>query len=317
MTLQQHTIKTIYPVGPVHCYSGELGGELVLFDTGPPSDEARRTLQGQVDLPRLQHVLVTHCHVDHFGLAAWLEKETDATIYLPYQDVLKIIRHEERLEMLSELFVQIGFEKSFVESFRSISKTDYVFPRYPEKFSVAERDLPHYLGLEVVPCPGHSQGDLVLTGPDWAVTGDVLLRGVFQAPLLDVDLETGERFRNYDAYCQTILSLASLRGKEILPGHREAIASIDETILFYIDKLLDRASELRRFSSKDSIARIVSDLFGGGKDHVFLHYLKASEVVFMRDFVRSPQRLQTSLEEVGLFEPVAAKFWQTVAGVHL
>ncbi len=313
MGLAQHTINTIYPVGPVHCYSGELAGELVLFDTGPPTDEARKTLCEQVDLPRLRHVVVTHCHIDHYGLSAWLEQETSATIYLPYRDILKITRHEERLEKLSELLLQLGFQRKFLESFRSVANTDYVFPKHPQNFLAVETELPAHLGLDVMPCPGHSQSDLVLLGANWAVTGDVLLRGIFQAPLLDIDLETGERFRNYDAYCETIEKLASLRGRVILPGHRESISSLDETVLFYIGKLLDRAAPLHRFTSKDSIADITMQLFGS-ESHAFVHYLKASEIAFMRDFLRSPERLRASLEKAGLFDPVADKFLQTVSG---
>ncbi|MGK2905388.1 MAG: hypothetical protein ACSLFH_03465 [Desulfuromonadales bacterium] len=41
----QRTLATPYPVGPVHCYSIELAGELVLLDTGPPTAEARTYLQ--------------------------------------------------------------------------------------------------------------------------------------------------------------------------------------------------------------------------------------------------------------------------------
>ena len=72
--LTQHTISTPYMVGPVHCYTGTLAGELVLFDTGPPTEEGRRSLQEQIDLAKLKHILITHCHIDHYGQADWLEK---------------------------------------------------------------------------------------------------------------------------------------------------------------------------------------------------------------------------------------------------
>ena len=61
----------------------------------------------------------------------------------------------------------------------------YAFPPFPENYLVAEHDLPERLGIEVLACPGHSQSDLVYAGADWAVTGDTLLKGIFQSPLLD------------------------------------------------------------------------------------------------------------------------------------
>ncbi len=310
--MKQHTINTDYLVGPVHCYSGELGGELVLFDTGPPTGEAQACLREQLDLSNLKHVVITHYHIDHCGLVSWLEKETDASLYIPYQDTLKITGHEERLEKLAELLLQTGFDQKYLEGFLRVMNTDEVFPQFPEKFLTVENDLPEHLGIEVIACPGHSQSDLVLAGPDWAVTGDVLLRGIFQAPLLDIDLETGERFRNYESYCTTLVKLATLRGKQILPGHRNSIDSIDDTILFYVGKLLDRAAQLHRFSSKDNVAHIVGQLFGGGQGHPFHLYLKASELVFMRDLMRCPDLLRISLDQIGLFEPVSEKFLQTV-----
>jgi len=310
--IRQHTINTAYPVGPVHCYTGELGGELVLFDTGPPTREAQNCLREQVDLSRLRHVVITHCHIDHYGLVSWLKKETDAILYFPYRDALKIARHEEHLGKVGELLLELGFDHKFLDSFRSSMSAGEVFPQHPGGFKVVEDDLPEHLGLEVVACPGHSQSDLVLVSSDWMVTGDVLLRGIFQAPLLDIDYETGERFRNYDAYCSTLVKLAALRGKQVLPGHRDSIVSIDDAILFYVSKLLGRTAEMKRFSDDDNVAHVVGQLFDGEQKHPFHCYLKASEIAFMRDFLRDPDRLRISLEQIGLFESVSEKFLHTV-----
>lgn len=100
MLPQQHTLDTPYMVGPVHCYSATIAGEEVLFDTGPPAAEARAYLRRHLDLSRLRHVIISHCHIDHYGLAHWLEQNTEATIYLPFRDSLKIERYEKRLQML-------------------------------------------------------------------------------------------------------------------------------------------------------------------------------------------------------------------------
>ncbi|NOY14159.1 MAG: MBL fold metallo-hydrolase, partial [Deltaproteobacteria bacterium] len=84
------------------------------------------------------------------------------------------------------------------------------------------------LGLSFLSCPGHSQSDLVYLGEDWAVTGDVLLRGIFQAPLLDIDLDTfSGRFDNYGAYCSSLCRMTELRDRRILPGHRRDVDSLD------------------------------------------------------------------------------------------
>ena len=313
MTPIQHTINTIYPVGPVHCYSAEINGELTLFDTGPPSDEARQYLQNNLDLERLKHIILTHCHIDHYGLANWLGHETNATIYLPFRDHLKIVRHSERLELLYDLLLQIGFESDFLDRFRENMDDGSIFPPLPEKFKIIEEDLPQQLGLTALPCPGHSQSDMVLSGADWAITGDVMLQGIFQTPLLDVDLLTGERFRNYAAYCETLTKLVTLRGKKICPGHRETIESIDSCLLFYVSKLLARAGRINQLPRNMSAAEVVTTLFKDDRKQPFVSYLKASEIVFLRDFLAQPELLKNTLTDIGLFPQVAEIFTHAVS----
>ncbi len=308
----QHTINTEYPVGPVHCYSAEIDGDLVLFDTGPPSAEARDYLRRNLDLERLKYVVVTHCHIDHYGLARWLEEETGATIFLPYRDHLKITRHGQRLELLYELLQHNGFTPAFLDLFRESMKDGTVFPPLPQNFQIIEEDLPPRLGLTALPCPGHSQSDVVLVGDSWAITGDVMLQGIFQTPLLDVDLLTGKRFSNYSAYCESLVKLVTLRDKTILPGHRETIDSVDSCLLFYVGKLLERAARVKQAPAGMSVAGIVSHLFKEAARHPFVSYLKASEVIFLRDFLTRPDLLRRVLLEIGLFSTVEEQFERTL-----
>ncbi|MDH3455191.1 MAG: MBL fold metallo-hydrolase, partial [Desulfuromonadales bacterium] len=304
----QHTLATPYPVGPVHCYSIESAGELVLFDTGPPTPETRAYLQRALPLERLRHVIITHCHIDHYGLVAWLEREYGATVYLPYRDSLKIARHDERMDAMEALLAELGFDRAYLVRFRADTDNGQVFPEFPKAHKIIEEDLPQQLGIKVLACPGHSQSDLVLTGPDWAVTGDVMLHGIFQSPLLDIDLHTGRRFRNYDAYCSSLLTLATLRDKRILPGHRESIEGVDANILFYVSKLLERSVRIMALDARLPVAEQVPQLLGADLSHSFLVYLKASELVFIRDFLEQPELLRHSLEAIGLFEPLAKLF---------
>jgi 2,4-dienoyl-CoA reductase (NADPH2) len=140
------------------------------------------------------------------------------------------------------------------------------------------------------------------------VTGDILLRDIFQAPLLDIDLETfNGRFRNYDAYCASLLKLAGLRDCSIHPGHRQSVASLDATILFYVGKLLERAKVVRGLALLATEREVVERLFGELRDP-FVTYLKVSEIVFMRDFLADPQRLKRTLETIGLFAPVSERY---------
>lgn len=168
--LTQHTIKTPCLVGPIHCYTGVFDGDLVLFDTGPPTTEARKYLQKHINLKSLKHVIVTHCHIDHYGQASWLEENSDATIYLPYKDCLKITEHDRRMSEMYQLLSSLGFDQDYLDGLRRIFDSWSLHPPFPKNFKVAEANLPERLGITVLPCPGHSQSDLVYVGEDWAVT---------------------------------------------------------------------------------------------------------------------------------------------------
>ncbi|BDD88314.1 hypothetical protein DPPLL_26790 [Desulfofustis limnaeus] len=309
MIPRQHTVETPYMVGPVHCYSSVRDGELILFDTGPPTDTGRAFLQRTLDLTQLRHVLVTHCHIDHYGQSAWLVANTDAELYLPYRDVLKIRHHQERMQLMYELLTGLGFGSQYLNQLRRVFDRGVLFPPFPERYRVAETELPTRLGITALPCPGHSQSDLVYHGDDWAITGDTMLRGIFQSPLLDIDTETGVRFNNYRAYCSSIVNLAGLRDKRILPGHRMFIDRVDDTLCFYLSKLLQRVHQVRPHLGRSTVAEVIDRVFVDMKDpfHVFL---KASEILFMKDLLEDPQPLREALEQTGLFARVEEAYHQ-------
>ncbi len=300
--MRQHTVPTPYMVGETHFYSTEIDGELVLFDTGPPTPEGLACLEQEVDVRRLKYVFITHAHVDHCGLAAHLARNSPAEIFFARKDDAKLFRHEERIAYMKKLLVGFGFDDEFARDLRNVFEKNKIFPDVPHRFTVLEEsDVPEKLGISLLRCPGHSQTDVVYLCGSHAVSGDVLLHNIFQAPLLDVDLETfSGRFRNYDAYCTSLLELRKLEGYQICPGHRNTVDSVDETIRFYIRKLLERARQVKRYDGIESIRELIAHLFSGSLVDPFVVYLKVSELVFMRDFLADPGRLERSLERIGL-----------------
>ena len=308
--MQQHTVQTPYMVGEVHYYSTVLGCGLVLFDTGPPTPEGEACLRENVDLKRLTYLFITHCHVDHYGLADFVLQHSDAEVFIPRRDAMKFRRHAERMERMGEILGEYGIGGDFFAQLRDSFERHKLFPAIPERFRIVEDsdNLLHELGISYLPCPGHSQSDLVYLAGDAAVTGDCLLRNIFQAPLLDIDLESFEgRFKNYRAYCDSLLNLAQLQGKRIMPGHRHYIEGVDVAILFYVTTLLERVGQLLPFRKMD-MNGIIEQLFKGRLVEPFFIYLKISEIVFMLDFIENPSLLKASLQQIGLFEQVSALY---------
>ncbi|HIJ81434.1 MAG TPA: MBL fold metallo-hydrolase [Desulfuromonadales bacterium] len=304
--MRQHTVQTPYMVGEVHFYSTEIDGKLVLFDTGPPTPEGEAVLREEIDFKRLTYLFITHCHVDHYGLANLIIQHSDAEVFIPRLDVIKFHRHTERMARMGELLTCFGFGSDFSVQLRESFERNKIFPVTPERFRIVEESEElEALGISWLPCPGHSQSDLVYLVEDAAVTGDVLLRNIFQAPLFDIDMESfSGRFRNYDAYCASLLNLTQLRGRRIMPGHRRSVDGVDEAILFYVTTLLERIVHLLPFRTLP-IPAIIEKLFKGRLTEPFFVYLKASEIVFMLDFLENPELLKGALQQIGLFEKVS------------
>lgn len=307
--MQQHTVQTPYMVGEVHFYSTELDCGLVLFDTGPPTPEGEACLLANIDLKRLKYLFITHCHVDHYGLANFILQHSDAEVFIPRKDAIKFQRHNERMEQMSEILRGYGFGGDFAVQLRESFERNKVFPAKPERFRIVEEsDQPAKLGISYLHCPGHSQSDLVYMIGEYAVTGDILLRNIFQAPLLDIDLEQfTERFRNYDAYCSSLFNLAELRGRSIMPGHRRYVDGVDEAIIYYVNTLLERVLQLIPFR-RMTMNVIIEQLFKGRLIEPFFIYLKISEIVFMLDFIENPALLKSSLTQIGLFDKVSSQY---------
>lgn len=311
--MQQYTVQTPYLVGEVHYYSAELDTGLALFDTGPPLPEAEACLLSTVDMSRLKYLFITHCHVDHYGLTNLALEKSNAEIFIGRADAIKFRRHVERLASIAVLLAGYGFSEDFIRKLRDSFVRYNIFPEIPKRYRIVE-DSPEIAasGVSWISCPGHSQSDIVYLAGDCAVTGDILLKNIFQAPLLDIDLSSFEgRFRNYDAYCATLLKLPRLRDYRIMPGHRHSIESLDEAVLFYVSTLLERAAQLLRFRHLP-LTEIIDRLFQGRLSDPFIVYLKLSEIVFMLDFIENPALLKSSMEKIGLFDRVG-ELYMTVS----
>jgi glyoxylase-like metal-dependent hydrolase (beta-lactamase superfamily II) len=307
--MRQHTVQTPYMVGEAHFYTTEVNGAPALFDTGPPTAEGEAALLEAVDFSRLNYLFITHCHVDHYGLSNLVQEKGSAQVYIARRDAVKFSRHDERMARMAELLGQYGFDETFVRQLRESFQRNKIFPTAPERYRIVE-ESPELadLGIGWLACPGHSQSDLVYLVGDHAVTGDILLRNIFQAPLLDVDLETFQgRFRNYDAYCASLLKLAQLRGLRIMPGHRGYVEGVDEAILFYVTTLLERSRQVYPLRNLP-LTGVIEQLFHGRLTEPFFVYLKASEIVFMWDFLDNPGLLAGSLEQIGLLDQVSGLY---------
>ena len=70
---------------------------------------------------------------------------------------------------------------------------------------------------------------------------------------------------------------------------------------------------MKRFADVASVPDVLRLLFGEMADDYFYLYSKASEIVFLRDFLAEPGKLRHSLEQIGLFGAVSDLYATVVA----
>lgn len=285
-------------VGSCHVYTAELRGELVLFDTGPHLEDTWFQLTKEIDLRRLKHVFITHCHVDHCGQLNQIRAESDAVIYLSRIDAQKQWTRDLRLQLMAEELRQMGFDDEFRERLYAQGSHAGLFVDECQDYQILEdSNEPERLGIEIFYCSGHSQSDLIFKIGDEVICGDILLPGLFQTPLLEIDLSTFQgRFDSYSAYCSSLGKFKQLEGSCFFPGHLEPFTELNRVVMYYVSKLRERAEQLKRLDTGIPVRMIVEKLFGPVMDKPVFSFLKASEIVFMLDYLAQPEMINSALQ---------------------
>lgn len=149
------------PEGANSAYA--LPGRGVVVDPGPPVDAAWERLRAGVEsvtsLDAIDHVLVTHWHVDHAGLAPRLAETADATLHLHADDAPLVadyaVERARRLGRDRERLRAWGVPDARVQRLVDGDTPSAV----PDSFPVATlADGDQVAGVECLHTPGHTAG---------------------------------------------------------------------------------------------------------------------------------------------------------------
>ncbi|MCX8084694.1 MAG: MBL fold metallo-hydrolase [Calditerrivibrio sp.] len=299
----QHTVNTPFVVGPVHFYSTEMhDGTIVMFDTGPHTPEASTYISKHVDLSRLSYLFITHCHIDHYGMLYHIKKNTNARIFISRYDQLKLKLSDERVELISEILAKEKFPYKAIKSISSVSEYFRDILPFPEAEILEDHiELIEKLHISFLHCPGHTQSDIDYLYQNYAITGDVILRDIFQTPLLDIDLDTpNNRYNNYLAFLNTVEKLMSIKDLIFLPGHNITIDNIKYRIECYLEKFLSRVCKIGPKLLVGDVYSTLKHINIDPFNNPFISYLKTSEIFFMRDIILNPEPLKKIIEKYDL-----------------
>lgn len=240
--IHRFELPTPFPqVNTINVYLFE-GKNLTLLDTGVSSPESWNTLKKRLEetgyrVSDIKKILLTHGHVDHYGLAQKIVNESGADVYIHPRDTQKVLPDrlraiEEGYPVYSEYFRKIGVPQDIIEMMHQISQ-GFVFVAQQ-----IEKPLPVIEGqtfiagdieLTAFEFPGHTPGMVCYYNKKHKLffSGDHILRRISPNPLLELDKDTGKKFKSLVEYKRSLDKLLNFDIKFVLPGHFTFVDDVD------------------------------------------------------------------------------------------
>lgn len=228
----------INDIETVNSYLIEDGDSLTVLDCGlwrpDPDDQGLGALERAMNnhgyvLADISRVLVTHAHIDHYGLAGRLMEVSGAELWMHQTTDLDCekYRHPETAEMRrrdtyadhgvpeADLPAIAGSLKHWMPYLHSVVEASTRL-KGGETFTVGSREL------KVLHTPGHSLGHICIWSESDGLlfSGDHLLGGVTPP----VTFERGFDANPLESYLSSLALVKQLQPQLVLPGHGKAFA---------------------------------------------------------------------------------------------
>jgi glyoxylase-like metal-dependent hydrolase (beta-lactamase superfamily II) len=303
MDIHRISVPTPFYVGPVNVYVIK-DDPLTIIDTGPRMDEAITALRAGLNnlgcrISDVKRIVISHAHVDHFGLARLIQEESGATVLVHAWDAAAVTglgdyAAEEALlaaagvppEALNRM--QEGYAE-FVE---------YGAPVEAGRIEVLkdEDDIEfEHESLTVIHTPGHTPGSICLLRKSNRLmfSADTVLKNITPNPVLNPDpIDPKRRFPSLGEYLVSLARIKSLAPTLLRGGHGDDVIDYEEyfTRLYRFTRL--RQSRLLSLLPGEGATawEAASRLFPNVRGHH--RFLALSETVAHLDFAVEEGKLQ-------------------------
>jgi len=208
-----------------------------LVDTGIKTDLSFQLLEKGLEdrgfrLESVERIVLTHGHIDHYGLAKRIASLSGAPIYIHPVEYGRIRSILHALGFLKTILLRNGIPEVMVkEAISYIESAQRMGDPLEEAFFLNDGDPIPFQSMtwRAVHCPGHSPGLLCFYWPEEKIlfSGDHLLKEVTPNPILNVSGTTLPY--SYPSLRQYLASLEKVEGMDIsllLPGHGEEVRDV-------------------------------------------------------------------------------------------
>ncbi|MBI2061132.1 MAG: MBL fold metallo-hydrolase [Nitrospirae bacterium] len=224
--------------------------QLTLVDTGPDQDEAFEVLDRGVKnlgytLQDVRRVLLTHAHINHFGLARRIKDLSDAQVCAYRGDMELYKTHPAPLKRglvrLARLMRQCRFpSEPRKRILRGLARKARQASPFVVDIGFDDGDMIEFedFSLEVVRTPGHTPGHSCFFSyeADVMFSGDHLQGAArpVAAVMFDPD---GHRYRSFPQYWRSLKKVYYLSPSLILPGHGKVVEKSKERVETVLSEL--------------------------------------------------------------------------------
>lgn len=226
-------------------------GALTLIDTAPKFPGSFESLRDQLNqagrsIADIERIVLTHGHVDHFGLAARIRQEADRPIpcFIHSEEIWRVSASTYRAEIFDEaaerLMALVDMPPEEVEKIRERFSLfallcDPVVDAQPmEDGQIFEGDG---YRLRVIHTPGHTPGTCCLyeSGQKILFSGDHIIKHITPNPLFELkkELLRNPEYRSLEAYIQSLEKIRGIEARYVFPGHGEFVEDLPTLIDSY------------------------------------------------------------------------------------
>ena len=226
-------------------------GPITLIDTGLKAEGTLEFLQDQLalagfDLEDIDRILITHGHIDHFGLVANIRDIVPHPVecFIHAEDKWEISRknflHDMWRKEMENSLVMLGMPEKEIENAkrRFLTFKDLADP--VDDISLI-RDGDEFSGddyrIKVIHSPGHTPGTCCFYEEKRKIlfSGDHIIKHITPNPLMIINREyiSDPHYQSLKVYLESLEKLASIDVEFVFPGHGEYITDLPDIISTY------------------------------------------------------------------------------------